>query len=352
MSISNQDAPIRHRETGAAQPLANTGADGSRDGDGTVVIFGLPRSGTTWLAKIFDSHPDVLCRYEPDRLFRGEELPGICLDDDRRQYVETARRYLRQLADSGFLGIAGPLPFLPKRYRSPPAAALRIGLLYAFGAVRHLVGAPDWLKRLGLPDLVRSGQQDVVRTVIKSVSLGRARLFAEAWLRCRIVVIMRHPCGQVESEMRGVTLGKFTRRGLSTKMTRSARAAAMGLKVEDPDRLSQAEQLAWHWAFWNQIMLEDFGGSSRAKVVRYEDLAAEPLRVTRELFDFAGLSWHSQTEEFIDWSTSRDQSERYFQVVRDPDAAASKWRSGLSAEDQERILGIARRVPAGMAFAQ
>ena len=33
-----------------------------------ILILGAPRSGTTWLAKIIDSHPDVLYRHEPDKL--------------------------------------------------------------------------------------------------------------------------------------------------------------------------------------------------------------------------------------------------------------------------------------------
>jgi LPS sulfotransferase NodH len=28
-----------------------------------ILILGAPRSGTTWLAKIIDSHPDVLYRH-------------------------------------------------------------------------------------------------------------------------------------------------------------------------------------------------------------------------------------------------------------------------------------------------
>ena len=36
-----------------------------------ILILGAPRSGTTWLAKIIDSHPDVLYRHEPDAAIPG-----------------------------------------------------------------------------------------------------------------------------------------------------------------------------------------------------------------------------------------------------------------------------------------
>ena len=32
------------------------------------LLFGMPRSGTTWVAKILDSHPHADYRHEPDSL--------------------------------------------------------------------------------------------------------------------------------------------------------------------------------------------------------------------------------------------------------------------------------------------
>jgi len=38
--------------------------------NGPILIFGLPHSGTTWIGKLFDSHPDTLYRHEPDSVYR------------------------------------------------------------------------------------------------------------------------------------------------------------------------------------------------------------------------------------------------------------------------------------------
>ena len=51
-----------------------------------VFPLGAPRSGTTWLAKLFDCHPDVLDRNEPDSVLQDPNLPLICPLDAVEQY--------------------------------------------------------------------------------------------------------------------------------------------------------------------------------------------------------------------------------------------------------------------------
>jgi len=50
--------------------------------DRAILVSGSPRSGTTWLAKLLDSHPDVLYRHEPDEV--SPPIPGA---DPRSQLV-------------------------------------------------------------------------------------------------------------------------------------------------------------------------------------------------------------------------------------------------------------------------
>src|SRR3984885_3831463 len=97
--------------------------------DRVILILGAPRSGTSWLAKIFDSHPDVLYRHEPDTVLRDYNLPWMCLPAQVPAYRDAARDYLRRLFDTATLKTAGSLPIFPKRYLGAVAARLHAGMI-------------------------------------------------------------------------------------------------------------------------------------------------------------------------------------------------------------------------------
>src|SRR5580692_5237881 len=84
--------------------------------DRVILILGSPRSGTTWLAKIFDSHPDILYRHEPDEL----TLPEPGLDP-----AEQVRQWLRQRG----LRAAAKRPDFSKSWRPTLLNHVRRGML-------------------------------------------------------------------------------------------------------------------------------------------------------------------------------------------------------------------------------
>lgn len=312
-------------------------------GDRVVLILGAPRSGTTWLAKIFDSHPDVLYRHEPDTIRRAADLPWICDAADIPRHVDAARTYLAELIGTATVKTVGSLPMFPKRFETPPVRLARRAIIYGLRAAALTRPGRRLTADLRVPDLIEPARHPGLRVAIKSVgSLGRAGLFAAALPQARIVVIIRDVWGQVASMRRGKAGGKFEADLPTAHVADPARAARYGLTQATFATLPEIEQLAWNWAIVNEKVVDDIGGMERARLVRYQDLCNAPQAQARSLFDFARLAWSPQTEAFLRRSTQQVGRERYYGVFHDPQGALNRWRQELSPQEQYRIGAVVR----------
>jgi hypothetical protein len=174
--------------------------------------------------------------------------------------------------------------------------------------------------------------------------------FARAFPEGRAVLILRHPCGQVASVMRGTRDGRFDLASTGTDMpfdeaAAIAFAARHGMEEPAFQRLPDAAKYAWSWREFNETALTSIEGQSNARVVVYEDLCANPPVEARAILAFAGLSWHAQTETFLRRSTSYDGPAGYYAVVRNSIAAADRWRTSMARQDQEAVLAAVRGSP-------
>jgi hypothetical protein len=312
-------------------------------------LLGAPRSGTTWLGKIFDSHPDVLYRNEPDKELRSEELPSMCRVEDVEDYRHVARAYLDRLINIRTLRSVGKRPIFLKNYQSLRAHWLRLGMLYGLHLANLATRGSRWPSNQVIPDIIDRAPWSPPTIIVKSVSAcGRARLYLEALPGSRTVLIVRHPCAQVASVLRGIALGKFT--GPSRELLSTDQAQQLNLTTKRFEALTMVEKLAWQWAILNQKAINDLTGLCGARIIRYEDLVADPASVVRELFVFAGLIWHPQTAAFISKSTTSNGIDRYYGLKKKSNAMVAKWRNQLSFDDECRILGIACSVPVGRLF--
>jgi hypothetical protein len=320
-----------------------------RNGENVVFVLGAPRSGTTWLAKIFDSHPDVIYRHEPDTVLRSDCIPVIYSDTQTAIRTEEVREYLFRLFALRSLKSAGSLPMFRKRFRPAPTEYLRT--LAVYGAKVAASAGLSSLANIAIPDLVSRNGPDPIRYVLKSVSArGRVKLFSEALPKSKTVFLVRHPCGQVASTLTGITKGKFEKSIPFAEVLSTNEARQIGLTADVFGKLDLVQKCAWHWAILNQKALNDLPGAGRAVTVQYEALCNAPKMVVGQLFTFAGLDWNTQSEEFLRKSTTTDGSKGYFQVVRNSLAAAQSWRTTLDKDMQRKVLEIATRVAAGRMF--
>jgi hypothetical protein len=292
-----------------------------------VLIAGAPRSGTSWLGKIFDSHPDVLYRFEPDWFDADEAEAGRV----------NVPRWLRNRDPRA----AGKRPFFPKSWQTPPARVLRASLIYA-GTAAARIGLPAW----SAPDL---GDTALARAVVKSVRLRDGLgTFARAFPEGRALLIIRHPCGQVASLMRGTRDGRFDLAEPGTDMPFDeartlAFAAGHGVDGDSFQRLPNAAKYAWGWREFNETALASMEQQVNARVVVYEDLCARPLEEARRALAFAGLSWQAQTETFITRSANYNGAAGYYAVLRNSIAAANRWRTEMHVDDQAAVNSVVCR---------
>jgi hypothetical protein len=319
------------------------------EGPPAVLLIGAPRSGTTWVGKILDSHPDVLYRHEPDSVLPEPGLPRLCMAEDVERLLPMARAYLARLVHVRHPKAAGTLPVFAKSFRSAPAALAHAAAVYGLRAAGAVLGKRG--AAVAIPDLRSRGRPPVV--AVKSVNaLGRAGLFAQAAPETRIILLLRHPCGQVASRLRGAALGLQEANVVYADRLRLPQARRHGLVPEAFARLPLADQLAWNWALMNEKAMDDLGGRQNVLMVRYEDVCADPIAKARELMAFAGLGWSARTEAFIRWSSAPSRSERYYQTRQDPIAAAGKWRRQLSGEQIAAIMAVASRTAPGTLYAE
>jgi hypothetical protein len=317
-----------------------------------LLLFGTPRSGTTWLGKLLDSHPDTLYKHEPDR--SGFRVPFAADVEQFDEYRDTIRDFVGRLAVNNSTHTAARLPVFHKQYRSRIADPVHRLSVFASGAASSF----GW--KFPVLQCANTNSADV-RLVWKSTdSLGRLGVILRALDDCRAVRIIRHPCGYIASVLRGEAQRKFVASvptsedyGIMQKLIDATRARGRGLTIDHMRQFHPVERLAWIWVLLNEKAEDDTRADPRCTSVRYEDICRDPVRKTQELFAFFGLNWTSQTAAFIRASTLgtrpsglnriTQDSSRYYGIFREPQKAAEKWQTEMNAEDVARVFRVLRQ---------
>lgn len=313
-----------------------------------VLLFGMPRSGTTWLGKIFDSHPDTLYRHEPDSRGTLNALPMFACNGDAEKHRLFLQEYVRLLPAIRDEKVSASLPIFAKRYYNAPQLALRKLLVYGTKAAARLLGS------LPVPDVVNVTDRSDVTVVWKSIeSLGRLGVLTRLFPEARCLLILRHPCGYVSSVLRGDAKRKFESGTPSSEdwdvyrmLLELPVARQRGLELAAVKAMTPVERLALRWALYYEHALTETAGMENVLAVRYEDFCEYPQQETQKAYAHCRLAWTPETARFIADSTSHENT-AYYSVFKDPKVAASKWKQQLSADDVGQIMQIVTRFQAG-----
>lgn len=312
-------SPARPAEAHAA-PHADERARAA----GTVLLAGTGRSGTTWLAKLLDASPVTWLRHEPDspRNFAWfRDLPSR-IERDAGPGLAPLWEAGLAAAERHHSHLLSPPPDFEKHFLRLPVWR---GLRLIDGVRRRLAPQAAPLRIPGL--LFRDAPVTVVKSVVSNLRL--------AWLHdqfpeLRIVLLVRHPGGYVNSWLTGSQRGFGSRERLFPVVLPFPRAEQERY-AEAFEHGSDLERELVYWIVANETPLLELAGSGRFRVVVYEELCRRPAEVMDELLAWLGLPFDEGIRRFIDASTSR-HSDGYYDVFKDPAKVAEKWRDELSAE--------------------
>lgn len=254
----------------------------------TVSIHGAPRSGTSWLGQIFNSHPDVAYRFQPLFSYR---FKSAITQESTRQEIERFLEQLYAVDDDEFI-----LQWPQKDRGAHPSPTAKNP------HPTHLV-------------MKEVRYHYVIRRLLSSIP------------DIKIIGIVRHPCGVINSWLK--TPREFRPEWDALTEWRTAPSKNQG-RPEEYYGFEKWKELASLF-----IKLKD-EYPDKFLLVRYEELVSRPLATIQRLFSNCGLSIPSQTLSFLESSQSREIDDPDT-VFRRPDVA-DRWLDELPPQIRDTIL--------------
>ena len=250
-----------------------------------IAIFGVPRSGTSWLSQIFYSHPDVAMRYQP--LFSYSHKGRL----NENSGSEEINSFFNEILNSD-----DPFVLMKSEiHRNYPVfnkSAMPTHI--AFKETRYLNVIGNLLRR----------SEDI-----------------------RIIGIVRNPLANIASWIRAPR--EFDPTWDVLKEWRYAGLKNQG-KSEEFYGFEKWKQVALNFLRYKQNFPELFF------LVSYLDLNQNPLSTVEKLFAFCNLKPDRQVETFIKESQFRHDSDPY-SVFRG-NASDQKWRNILPRKISDSII--------------
>ena len=309
----------------------------------TIFILGYPRSGTTWFANLFNSHPDVAYRHEvigrcyqyfPKKLFHNLKHNNGLTDNE---YGKAINIILSPNVESD------RAPFFSKNHLMFKSAKFHYILWLATRTLKVLNPLYNFLclpKNEGLTLVIKETRSTVnMDSMLKGIKANK------------IIILFRHPCGAIASSMKGIQTGKMNqstnemRECWFTENQNKPYIKELNLKPSDIHSLPEHEYLAILWRQQNDDYLE-FSSTDFDKIfINYENFMTDQEDKTKKLFKILLLNYDPMVEQFLNTTSGggnskpilKDSSSKFYSVYRNEGFDPNKWEKSLL---QEQISDI------------
>ncbi|MCH8903438.1 MAG: sulfotransferase [Bacteroidetes bacterium] len=250
-------------------------------------IYGVPRSGTSWLGQIIDSSPAVTYKYQP--LFSNSFKDRINVRSTREEIIQFFNElfeYEDDFLDRVKEKQKGIYPIFKVQNNNPDTLAFKM--------VRYLYLIPRFLAEFD---------------------------------EIKILAIVRHPCGHLSSWKNNPM--EFMEEWNFEDVWRFG---------QSKNEYKPEEYFGFHkWQEATKMFLEMKDRyPDKFYLVKYEDLFKDPVNESKKIYEFCKLEFHRQTNDFIAESLSKyeDHPSSVFKANKKVD----DWKENLEQKIIDKVL--------------
>ncbi|XP_012677811.2 carbohydrate sulfotransferase 1 [Clupea harengus] len=304
-----------------------------------ILILATTRSGSSFVGQLFNQHSDVFYLFEPLYHVQTTLIPRLAHSRnaaDRRVMLGASRDLLRSLYNCDLYFLESYIKPVPSNHTTDK--------LFRRGASRALCSPPacdafspgetnieegDCVRKCASLNLTLAadGCRENRHVAIKTVrvpEVGDLRALVEdPRLNLKVIQLVRDP--------RGILSSRIETFRDTYRLWRIWRAT--GRKPYNLDLTQLTTVCDDFLSSVSTGMSRPLWLKGRYMLVRYEDLALNPLQKTKEIYDFLGLSMDKNVVDWIQNNTRGSNellAKHKYGTVRDSAANAESWRLKLS----------------------
>lgn len=309
-----------------------------------MLVVGLPRSGTTWVAEMLGSCDATALVHEPDNptvapfALRKRGLPGgyytaLAPDDDAPVYEKLWREAFRQppVPETAWSRVRrrGADRLLDHaRRRGHPRAS--------FTTQPHVAPSVRAAAAFALP----SQPSPARHVVVKSVHAVRSVEWVSGRTGAGVVLVFRDLRSVVSSwvEVFGIAAGAGSELEVADPMRLRRRASDLGIPPPPQDAL---ERTTWLLAVLSREMQQAAARHPEWAVVHHEDLLADPVSSLRALAGRLTLPWGPRSDDLVRASNRPGTG---YSTQRVAAESRDAWRRRLTTEQERRVSAVVTAV--------
>jgi hypothetical protein len=302
-----------------------------------ILVTGVGRSGTTWVASTLAVASGAALLREPDTVDAGafamRALRGLGMNPMIGAYEEGPRDLVR-LWDAAF---GAPVRYVRGQQRIADVFFNRSSPVQRKDTCHPVQPVVTPSLRLAAAFAVPWRNPGTDHQVVKSIRLP----FAVEWVSARwhpaVIVCRRHPLDVIASQFE---LGHESNLQWLPPAARAIATDRYG--IVEPSAYDMLGGMSWRVALSMSALDDACRAHPEFHVVDHEVLCRDPRAEFHSLFDAIGLEWGDEVESFIEQSNRPGEGYETNRIASDQ---SGKWRARMTPDDARAAAAVIAQFP-------